>query len=330
MFWNCEHPPGCYGCVMRYTLDELDAFLTVIELGTVTAAASRLNLSKSVISKRISDLECTIGTALFRRNAGRIAPTEAALRLTERLRPALTELRAATETAALEGSAETSLRGRLSIAAPMSFGVMYLGPILASFAAAHPELELRIDYDDRARDLVQDGIDVSIRIGAIRDSALIARKLCEDRSVPCASPDYIARHGAPRDHDDLRHHHVIGYSNLANARMWEFGLETRALPVPMASRISLNNGEAIRDFVVAGLGLGILPGFLVARELASGALVRVLPDIASKAVPICAVWPPVAPMPAKLRAFVDHMVHAFADGPPWHHRLADRTGAGSA
>lgn len=310
---------------MRYSLDELDAFLTVMELGTVTAAASQLNMSKSVISKRITDLECTLGTALFRRNAGRITPTEAALRLTERLRPALTELRAATETAALEGSAETSLRGRLSIAAPMSFGVMYLGPILASFAAANPELDLRIDYDDRARDLVQDGVDVSIRIGTIRDSALIARKLCDDRSVPCASPAYIARHGAPSDLDDLRDHQVIGYSNLANARLWEFGMEMRAVPAPVRSRISLNNGEAIRDFVVAGLGLGILPGFLVAKELATGALVRVLPDIESRTVPICAVWPPVTPIPLKLRAFVDHLVKAFADGPPWRDQPVDRS-----
>lgn len=309
---------------MRYSLDELDAFLTVIELGTVTAAASRLNLSKSVISKRISDLECTLGTALFRRNAGRITPTEAALRLTERLRPALTELRAATETAALEGSAETSLRGRLSIAAPMSFGVMYLGPVLASFASANPELELRIDYDDRARDLTQDGVDVSIRIGTIRDSALIARKICEDYSVPCASPDYIARHGAPRDLDDLRNHQVIAYSNLANSRLWEFGPETRAVSAPVRSRISLNNGEAIRDFVVAGLGLGIVPSFIVARELAQGRLVRVLPEIESRTVPICAVWPPVTPMPLKLRAFVDHLVTAFADGPPWQKNPLDR------
>ncbi len=188
---------------MRYDLNDLETFLTVMELGTVTAAAARLNLSKSVVSKRITDLEATLGAALFRRNAGRITPTEAALRLAERLRPALAELVAAAESTAWDMDGLAPLRGSLSVAAPMSFGVLHLGPIIARFAAQNPELEISVDYDDRSRDLAREGFDIGIRIGKMRDKALMQRKLCEDASIACASPAYLDRKGRPQTLADL-------------------------------------------------------------------------------------------------------------------------------
>ncbi|WP_312529053.1 LysR family transcriptional regulator [Paracoccus sp. (in: a-proteobacteria)] len=302
---------------MRYSLDEIETFLTVLELGTVTAAAERLNLSKSVVSKRISDFEAALGAALFRRNAGRITPTDAALSLAERLRPALSELTAAAESAAWSMDGGSALRGRLSISAPMSFGVMYLAPIIAEFATLHPELELRIDFDDRSRDLIHDGFDVAIRVGELRDTALMARKLCEDRVVAVASPAYLDRYGTPRDLDDLSGHPVISYSHLADTRMWSFPVGGRNVSPQVSGRISMNNGEAMRDFVVAGLGLGMLPGFIVAGEIAAGRLVPILTDLPGRALPISVVWPPVTPMPAKLRAFVDHLAFALSEAKPW-------------
>ena len=150
--------------VMRYDLDQLETFLAVLELGTVTAAGARLNLSKSVISKRVSDLELELGTALFRRNAGRIVPTESAQRFAERIRPALADLRAAAEAAAWGGSEQ--LRGTLSIAAPMSFGTLHLSPILARFAARNPGLSLRVEYDDRTVDLAREVVFVGNTLDA--------------------------------------------------------------------------------------------------------------------------------------------------------------------
>ena len=302
---------------MRYTLEEIETFLTVIELGTVTAAAARLNLSKSVVSKRISDLERGLGAALFLRNAGRVSPTEAALRLAERLRPALSNLRAAAESASWAMDGATPLRGRLAITAPMSFGTLYLGPILARFAAAHPELSLRLDYDDRARDLLRDGFDLAIRIGEARDGALIGRQLCTDRMIACASPGYLAEHGTPESPDELRHHRVLSYSHLPDAQTWQFQTGGRLLPAPVQSLLTLNNGEAMRDFALAGLGLAMLPGFIVARELAAGRLVPVLEAHQTRALPVHALWLPVTPMPAKLRAIVDHLAGELAGGRPW-------------
>jgi DNA-binding transcriptional LysR family regulator len=316
-FCHCERWVRRYAVPMRYSLDEIETFLTVMELGTVSATAARLNLSKSVISKRVSDFERTVGAALFRRNAGRITPTEAANRLSERLRPALAELVAATESGAWGMDGAAPLRGSLAIAAPMSFGTMHLSPILARFAAAHPELELRIDYDDRARDLARDGFDIGVRIGEARDGALKARKLCEDRQVVVAAPSYLARHGTPEALADLRHHQVITYAHLADVALWQFRQGDRTVSPQVRGRLALNNGEAMCDLAIAGLGLAMLPGFIVSGALKSGTLVRILPEVGTRAMPVMAVWPPVSPMPAKLRAIIDHLAAELADGGPW-------------
>lgn len=301
---------------MRYDLNDLETFLTVMELGTVTAAAARMNLSKSVVSKRITDLEATLGAALFRRNAGRITPTEAALHLAERLRPALAELIAAAESTAWDMDGVAPLRGSLSIAAPMSFGVLHLGPIIARFAETNPELELTVDYDDRTRDLAREGFDIGIRIGKSRDKALMQRKLCEDESIAVAAPAYLDRHGRPTSLQDLRDLQVIGYSNMPNSALWQFQERDRFVSAVVQGRISLNNGEAIRCMAIQGLGLAMLPGFIAAPALADGTLERVLPNHPTRRMPIVAVWPPVMPMPAKLRRFIDHLA-AELKSPPW-------------
>ena len=317
VFGDCERSRRCYAFGMRYSLDDIETFLTVMELGTVTSAAARLNLSKSVISKRISDFEATVGAALFRRNAGRITPTEAGLRLAERLRPALGELVAATESVAWGMDGATPLRGTLAIAAPMSFGTMYLSPVLARFAAAHPGLEMRIDYDDRARDLSREGFDLGIRIGDARDGALKARKLCEARQSVVASPAYLARHGTPEKLSDLRDHQVISYSHLSDSALWQFRQGGRMISPQVAGRLMLNNGEAMRDMAVAGLGLAMLPSFIAAPALREGHLAEVLPEVETRTLPVMAVWPPVAPVPAKLRVLIDHLAVAFSGGAPW-------------
>ncbi len=303
---------------MRYNFDEIETFLSVMELGSVTAAAARLNLSKSVISKRVSDFEANVGAPLFRRNAGRITATENAERLAERLRPALRELVQAAESAAWGMDGTSPLAGQLAIAAPMSFGTMYLGPILARFAAAHPGLSFRIDYDDRARDLVRDGFDLGIRIGDAKDGALMSRKLCDDRQVVVASPDYVARRGAPKTPADLAAHQTIGYAHMADSQLWHFTQGNKPVSPHVRGRIVMNNGEAMRDMAIGGLGLAILPRFIVAQALDEGRLVQVLADVETRALPVMAVWPPISPMPAKLRALIDHLAAELANGRPWN------------
>lgn len=304
-----------YGSPMKWTIDEIKTFLDVMETGTVSGAAARTNLSKSVVSKRISDLELALGAALFQRHAGRITPTETATELALRLRPVLAEMTNAVESAAW-GMA--GLRGSLAISAPMSFGIRHLSPVLAEFARRHPDLEMVIDYDDRFVDLVRGGFDLAIRIGQMSDSGLIARKLCDDPRVVCASPDYVARRGAPTGLADLPEHKAIGYLNVQSTQIWQFADGAGAsASVPMRNRIAANNGEAMRDMAIAGLGIALLPMFIVHEALADGRLVGLLEELTPVSLPIAVVWPPVKPMPRKLRAIVDHLVEGFGSTPPW-------------
>jgi len=296
---------------MRWTINEIETFLTVIDAGSISGAAIRMDVSKSVISKRVSDFETALGTALFTRHAGRITPTDSALTLAERLRPALSQLVNATESAV---SDSRELRGRLSISAPMSFGIHHLGPIIASFARAHPALEIVLDYDDAMVDLARKGHDVGIRLGEMSDSTLLSRKLCEDRRAIVASPDYIERHGPLTDPAQLSEHAAIRYLNRRIGDIWRFEPHVRA---PRPSHLVTNNGEAMRDMVCAGLGIALLPMFIVHRDIEEGRLVQVLPDLRPHGLPIHVVWPPVKPMPQKLRLFVDHLVESLGDTPPW-------------
>lgn len=300
---------------MKWTIEEISTFLDVMELGTVSGAAARSNLSKSVASKRISDLETALGTALFRRHAGRISPTESAQELALRLRPALAEMKDAVESAAW-GMA--GLRGSLSITAPMSFGIAHLSPVVAEFARQHPDIEITLDYDDRILDLARGRFDAAIRIGQLPDSGLIARRLCEDPRVVVASPDYVARRGAPQTLQALEEHPGIGYLNVQAASVWQFLSENGTVHgVAMQGRLSANNGEAMRDMAIAGLGIALLPLFLVHEALRSGRLVRIAETLTPVPMPISVVWPPVKSMPMKLRAIVDHLAKAFAERPPW-------------
>lgn len=301
---------------MNWTLAEIETFLAVLDAGSISGAATRADLSKSVVSKRISDFEAALGTALFSRHAGRIAPTDAGLALAERLRPALADLVAATESAAWGLS---GLRGRLAIAAPTSFGIRHLGPVIADFARAHPELEVALDYDDALTDLARSGFDIAIRIGRLHDSTLMARKLCDDLRVIVASPGYLEEHGPLDTPDALGRQVGIGYCNRRFAEMWELAdTAGRPVPVPSAGRLSANNGEAIRDMAEAGLGLALLPLFIVHDALAGGRLVRVLPGLRPDPIPISAVWPPVKPVPRKIRLFLDHLAKSFGGTPSWH------------
>ena len=300
---------------MKWTIEEIRTFLDVMETGTVSGAAARSNISKSVISKRIAELETALGAALFQRHAGRIIPTESAEELALRLRPALAEMTNAVESAAW-GMA--GLRGSLAISAPMSFGTHHLSPVIAEFARQHPDLEIILDYDDRIIDLVRGRFDLAIRIGQLPDSGLIARKLCEDPRVVVASPDYIGRRGKPETLEDLQRHSCIGYLNVQSASVWQFlDDDGTAVGVPLVNRISANNGEAIRDMTIAGLGIALLPMFIANKALGDGQLLKIAEALRPTPLPISVVWPPVKPMPMKLRAIVDHLAKAFSDRPPW-------------
>ncbi|MGH7100945.1 MAG: substrate binding domain-containing protein [Acetobacteraceae bacterium] len=223
------------------------------------------------------------------------------------------------------------LSGRLRLTAPMSFGTRYLGGILAAFARLHPEIELAIDLDDRMLDLVHDGYDVAIRIGRLPNSRLIARKLCVSPRIVCCSPAYAHENGLPGMIEDISEHAGVDYANTSASRLWQFASSApgnRPRVVTPRSRISANNGEVVRDAVIAGLGLAVLPLFVVVDALRSGELIRVLPDQEPLPDTIYAVYPPVRHLPRRVRAFIDHLAAALAHAPPWASH-SDEAGTGN-
>jgi len=190
----------------------------------------------------------------------------------------------------------------------------------------HPSLELALDLDDRFIDLVGNGYDMAIRIGRLRESSLIARKLCLSRRVVCCSPAYAQARGPPTSIEDVSAHECIDYANVHSRRLWQFepqasGGEPRS--VITRSRIVVNNGEAMRDMAIAGLGLAILPLFIAAESLRKGALIRALPGAVPLPDTIHAVYPSARHVPRKVRALIDHLVHVFSDAPPWERDVRD-------
>jgi len=306
-----------YGETMKWRFDDLLTFLDVMETGSITATAARLNLSKSVVSKRITELEAALGIQLFRRSPRKLVASDNAHDFVERVRPLVRDLIEAADRA---GERHSAIRGTLRIAAPMTFGTLYLGRMIADFARQYPDLEVAADFDDRMNDLVRGGYDVGIRIGILKDSSLIARKLCTDQRVICCSPDFAAANGLPATLDDLSRFACIDYSNVNTSQLWQFenpDVPAEPISIAMRGRVVANNGEAMRDMAIAGLGLVLLPMFIAADALRSGTLIPVLPEARPLAYRIYAVYPPTRHVSAKVRAFVDHLVRHIGEPPIW-------------
>lgn len=302
---------------MPHRYEDILAFLEVVKAGSFTAAAERLKLSKSVVSDRVRGLEDALGVELLRRTTRSVIPTERGRDFFETLQPLVAQLDEAVDAAS---AADGPLTGRLRITGPMSFGLLHLVPAITAFAKANPELEIALDFDDRAIDIVGQGYDLAVRIGRLGDSSLVARRLCDSPRVVCCSPDYAKLHGLPREPADLAEHACIDYANIHSSRLWSFEPEKPGGPprvVETRSRIVVNNGEAMRDMAIAGVGVILLPRFIVADALADGRLIEALPKTSPLCDTIYAVYAPTRHMPRKLRALVDHLAATFSGTPPW-------------
>lgn len=296
------------------TLTGLLVFAAVAEAHGFSAAARALGLSKSAVSKQVSRLEAAVGARLLQRSTRRLALTEAGAALLARGRNVLAELEAAE---ADLGQLAGAPRGRLRVSAPMSFAQRHLAPALPEWLAAHPGLELELDLTDRAVDLIGEGFDCAVRIGRLADSSLVARRLAPARRVACAAPAYLARHGAPRSPAALRGHACLDYTYLAEPGGWPFTVARRTRRVAVHGPLRSNNGEVLRDAALAGLGIVLLPTFLVGDDLRAGRLRPLLIEYECWDAGVYAVYPPTRQMPPKLRAFVDFLAARCGPQPPW-------------
>jgi DNA-binding transcriptional LysR family regulator len=297
-------------------LAALTAFAAVAEAGSFAAAARRLGRSTSRLSRQVAELEAALGSRLLHRTTRALTLTEAGRSYHEQVARILAELDAADLSV---GRLQAAPRGRLRVAAPMSFGVLHLAPALPAFLDRYPEIDLDMAMNDRFVDLVEEGFDLAVRIGRLADSSLVARRLAPLRRVLCASPAFLAAHGTPRTPDDLARLPCLGYSNLLPQEDWSFAdpVSGRPWPVRIKARLRVNNGDALRLAALAGVGLAPLPSFLVGPDLAAGTLVPLLDPYLRQEGAIHAVYPPARPLLPKVRAFVDFLAERFGPRPYW-------------
>lgn len=294
-------------------IEGLAAFVATADNGSLTAAARHLKLAPSVVSDRLAQLEHGLGVRLLQRTTRRVALTEDGATLLARARAILRDLeQAETEIAERRGG----LAGPLRLSAPLSFGVLHLGPALCAFASAHPKVELIVDLDDRFVDLAAGGFDAVVRIGRIAESWLVARPLAPSRRVIVASPGYLDRHGLPRSLEDIARHRVISYSNRGGDE-WRFQRNGQTVVIRPTPSLRVNNGDLIRQGAEAGLGLALLPSFLLGDALSTGRLTELRLDGAPEIDTVHLVYPKATGVPAKVTALVTALRGRFGQPPYW-------------
>lgn len=288
-------------------------FAHVVQEGSFTAAAARLGVAKSAVSRRVAALEARVGARLLHRTTRRVAPSPDGARLFAHAQPLL---RAADDALELADGAG-AVRGEIKVTAPASLGMTHLTDAVAGFLAAHPDVTVQLSLDDSVVDLITEGVDVAIRVRSrLDDSALISRRLGRARLLVVASPAYLAAHGTPRVPDDLALHTFVRYAHQTGDRLAFRGPDGTPMPVQPRGRLVLDGGPALRRAALAGAGLTVLPSFAVDEDLAAGRLIALLRDYPLPELTLWAVSPPGRWMPTRVRAFVDWLAASFR-APPW-------------
>ena len=292
----------------------LEVFARVAALGSLSAAARAMTMSPTMATKHVAALENRLGIKLFHRSTRKIALTEAGRLYLAAIEPVLEAMADADSAASMAAS---EVAGTLRLSAPVSFGIREIAPLLPELATEHPKLTVDLGLNDRVVDLLEEGWDLSIRIGELTSSSMIARRLAPCRLAVCAAPSYLAAHGTPRTVADLSAHTCLGYtlSRAAGADRWSFeGGET----VTIDGSLRANNGDVLVAAAVAGQGIVYQPTFLVRREIAAGELVPLTLDAAPAELPgVYAVYPADRRPPAKVRATIDFFAARFGPEPPW-------------
>ena len=295
-------------------LEEMYSFVRVVESGSISRAAEQLGVAKSGVSRRLAELESRLGVRLLNRTTRRSSLTEAGRNFYEgavKLLGDVSELNATT------ADTDASLGGTLRLAVPLSFGLCHLSPAIDEFIRAHPDLTVKIDFSDRYVDLVEQGVDLAIRISVLRDSSLPARRTCPVRILLCASPGYLELHGMPENPEDLRAHRILQYDVGGGSMHRLIDGQGREHVIPTSPRIVANNGDFLRDMAMAGHGITLSPSFIAWQAIASGDLVTVMPDYRPQQLSAFAVYPQTRYLSRRARLFIDFLVERFGENPYW-------------
>ena len=294
-------------------LQQLASFVVVVNAGSFVGAADALGLSKAAVSRHVADLETQLGVRLLHRTTRRLSLTDEGQRFHARATELLDDAsELETETSSSSGEAV----GVLRINAPLSFGNLQLAPLWPAFLDANPRVVLDVTLNDRVVDLVEEGCDVAIRITNLRSSQLVSRRLAATRIVLCASPAYLAEHGAPSHPRELAGHQVVSYAYWSGGNDWRFDGPDGEARVRVQPRMHTNSGDTCRIAALQGEGVILQPDFIVGEDLRRGDLVELMPEYRSIELGIHAVYASRKHLPMKTRRLVDFLVEAFAR-PGW-------------
>jgi len=293
----------------------LRVFSQVVESGSFSAAADRLGLSTTAASRHVAELEAHLQTRLLNRTTRRVSLTESGRAFYERAVQLIADLEEAEQEAS---RAAVVPRGTIKLTTSVNFGVRHVAPAIAAFLAAHPGVRFDVSLSDRIVDLVEEGFDLAVRIGAPGSDNVVARKLGETRLVPCASPAYLEAHGAPRVPEDLARHNCFTYEYVVPRNLWRFhdaGGAERSVRV--SGSLHSNNGDLLAEAAAQGAGIVFEPAYIVGPDVRAGRLVPLLQDFVPPPVPIYAVYPSRKHLSAKVRLFVDFLVERFSRAEDW-------------
>lgn len=295
----------------------IDSFVRVAIAGSFSSAAKQLGMSRALVSLHVTDLEKRLGVRLLNRTTRSLRLTEAGTNYLEYCQRMLAEMN---EQESSITQLQQEPRGSLKVAAPKSFGTLYLADAVVSFSARYPNIQLSLileDYSFRAYDFVEQGLDVAVRLGDLPDSTLVARKIATLQWIVCASPKYVAQHGEPKTPADLGKHTCLAHVNLdPNDRAWRLYSSDHVISVKISGAFSSNSALVLRKAALAGLGIGYLPLYCIEEDLKTGALRKVLTNYSPPQRPIYVVYPPAARVPERVRTFVDFLADWFGNAAP--------------
>ena len=295
-------------------IDAMRALVKVVASGSYAEAARRLGLTRSAVSKGVMELEQALGARLLDRTTRRVTPTEAGLAYYERCVSILSQIE---ETEAQVSRLHDEPKGILKVNAPMSFGFLYLGKAIADFMIRFDDLKVELILTDRFVDPLEEGADVTLRIGTPADSSLIARRIAPGRLALVASPEYLAKHGTPESPADLINHRCLSSGHTTSMQRWHLTDKGEPISIAIGACLSSNNGDVLRDAAVQGIGIANLPTFIVGDDIATGRLMSVLPENRPADLTIHALYAPNRYLAAKTRVFIDFLVDRFGKSPPW-------------
>ena len=295
-------------------LEDIQVFMRVVEAGGISRAADQLNIAKSAVSRRLSELENRLQTKLIQRTTRRFHLTEKGKAYYQKAQEVVANFEELDSTVL---DSTDALEGRLSVSIPLSFGITHMHKAIDPFAKKYPKIELNIDLSDSEVNMVEQGIDVAFRIGNLHDSTLQARKIFDEELVVCASADYLAQFNNVETADDCKQMKVLKYSadNYSSYKLKNPSGENEYIPIK--GDIQSNNGDFLMQLAIAGHGIVVLPKFICWQAVQDGRLVRVLPEYKFDKISAYAVYPQNRYLSRNARAFIDYLIDFYKDGSDW-------------